>query len=507
MTSPPVQIVGFSSTDFVPGFVAETVFGAGGISGASVTLKLLLVGNKTSAGSKTANLDVDQAFSQTDADAYWGPGSELARQFRAAVRIPGVVIYGAPVTESGGANATLTITFASNATSDGTWTYWIDGDIVSISATNGQTPTQQGDTLVTAINAKIYLPVTAANAAGTVTLTRKQKGPRGNDGIVYQDTTKKPGGTTSTLGGAGAAVNTTGRRFGSGTTADDLTTVSTNVTPAWYQRVALAHNDATNLGVWETMTDSKAGPLVGKPEHVVVGSNGSLSATQSLTQSTLNNARIQMLWMLNSESHPSELAAVFAALRAVTEQGDPNSSYSGKVLPGIAPSRYPADIPQRSTQVAALQTGVTPITTENAEAKIVRSITTKCLDGANADYRTLDTSQSVVPDAFRIDLGLQWTTVYKVNNPLVADDPAPEQPERPSGVATPSRWNDFVIARLKAWERGDSDVVSSGRPQIIDVDLNKPLSGYDKTAKRIMTLCPIVPAPKNEQCGVSVQQL
>jgi phage tail sheath gpL-like len=503
----PVQIIGFSSTDFVPGFVAEVIFGAGGVSGASVTLKLLLVGNKTTAGSKTANSDTDQAFSQTEADAFWGAGSELARMFRAAVRVPGVVIYGSPVTESGGVAATLTITIGSNAASDGTIVIYIDGEPVSVSIANGRTPTLAGDDVVLQVNAKTYLPVTAANVTGTVTLTRKQKGPRGNDAIVYIDQTKKPTTQTYTLGGAGAAVNTVGRKFGSGTTADDVTTVSANLAAAWYQRVALAHNDATNLGVWETATDAKAGPLVGKPEHVVVGFNGALASAQSLSQTTMNNARLQLLWMLNSESHPCEMAAVFAAWRTVTEQGDPDAEYDGKVLTGIAPARFTADIPQRSTQVAALQTGVTPVETINSEAKIVRSITTKCLLGANADYSTLDTCQSVVPDAFRIDLGLQWTTVYKVNNPNVADDPAPEQPERPSGTATPRRWNDFVIARLRAWEKGDSDVISSGRAQIIDVGLNLPISGYDKTAKRIMTLCPIVPAPKNHQVGVSIQQL
>ncbi len=505
MTNPPVQIVGFTSTDFVPGFVGETVFGAGGISASDVPIKLLLVGNKTSAGSKTANQDVDPVFSQTEADAYYGPGSELARMFAAAVRIPGVQIWCAPVTESAGAAATMTVTFATNASSDGEFRYYFDGELVTVPVTNGQTPTQVGDRMVTEISAKTRLSVTAANITGTVTVTRKQKGPRGNDAIVYQDVTKKPGGMTSTLGGAGAAVNTVGKKFAGGTTADDVTALAAVVFPGWYQRVALAPNDATNLGVWETNTDSKAGPLEGRPEHVVVGFNGSISAAQSLSQTTLNNPRFQLLWQLNGESHPCELAAVFAALRAVTEQGDPNADYDDVVLPGIAPARFNADVPQRSTKVSALQTGVTPITTENAQAKIVRSITTKCLDGTSPDYRTLDTSQSSTPDAFRIDLGLQWKTRYRPNNPNIADDPAPEQPERPSGFATPRRWNDFVIKRLREWENGSA--VSSGIPQIADVGTNLPTSGYDKTAKRIMTLCPIVPAAKHHQVGVSVQQL
>ncbi len=62
-----------------------------------------------------------------------------------------------------------------------------------------------------------------------------------------------------------------------------------------------------------------------------------------------------------------------------------------------------------------------------------------------------------------------------------------------------------MTQRLKRFERGD--VVASGIPQIIDVDLNPCSSGWDGTAKRIMSLCPLVVAPRNHQIGVSVRQL
>jgi phage tail sheath gpL-like len=273
---------------------------------------------------------------------------------------------------------------------------------------------------------------------------------------------------------------------------------------AWYQRVGLAVRDATNLGVWETNTDNKAGPLEGRPEHVTCASNDTLSNWTSVAQTTLNNGRFCALWMLNGESDPAEMAAFFAALRAVTEQGDPNTDYDGAVLTGIAPHSQTADIPQRATKVSALQNSVTPITTEDNSAKVVRAITTRSLNGTTPDYRCLDTNQAVTPDTFRVAVGLRWLA-YKTANPIVADDPAPEQPDRPSGVATPSRWNSEVEKVLRDFEAGRG--FSSGLPQCIDVDLNKPASGYDKAAKRIMTLAPIVPAPRHHQVGVSVRQL
>lgn len=501
-------IVGFSSTDFVPGFVGQTVFGAGQLSASDVPIKLHLIGNKTSAGTRTANQDTDPVFSETEAETFWGPGAELTRMAAGALLIPGVQIYGSAVSDPGGTAATMTIAIATNATGDGgTFVYFIGGVRVEVPYASGETAiTTIADRVASRINTNTKLPCTAANSSGTVTLTMKQTGPRGNDIIVRQDISGAPAasGTTSTLGG-GSAVSGLGRKFGSGATADDLTTVATNTFPGWYQRVALAARDATQLGVWETSMDSKAGPLEGRPQHTVASVNGTLAAAQSLSQTTLNNPRFQLLWMLNGETDPAVVGATFAALRAVTEQGDPGASYDGAVLPGVAPHTRDVDKPQRATKVSALQTGVTPITTEDSSAKIVRSITTKCLNGSDPDYRTLDTGTAYVPDFIRYDTGLLWTTEYVVSNPLVADDAAPEQPERKSGFATPKRWNQRLFQRLKEHEAGTT--VPSGIPQIIDVDLNQPASVFDKTAKRIMSAVRVVPSPRQHQIGVSVLQL
>ena len=51
----------------------------------------------------------------------------------------------------------------------------------------------------------------------------------------------------------------------------------------------------------------------------------------------------------------------------------------------------------------------------------MRSITTRCLSGANADYNTLDTGTAYVPDFARYAAGLRWKDFQK-DNPDVADD-------------------------------------------------------------------------------------
>jgi phage tail sheath gpL-like len=470
--------------------------------------RLHLVGNKLATGSKVANQDTDQVFDETMARAFYGPGSELHRMVRAALRIPGIQIWCSPVTESAGAAGTETITFTGTATGAGSFVYYVDGERIEVSVAIGDTPTIAGNTLAALIAQKDFLPITSVNTTGAVACTRKQKGPRGNFGVIYQDQSQAPAGMTSALSGSGAAVTSgsvIGKRFGGGTTADDVTQVATNVFPVWFQRVGLACNDSVNLAAWLTSENAKAGPLEGRPEYTVVASSDTLSNAQSLSQTTLNNGRFQMVWMLESESHPSELAAFVAALRTATEVGDPGSEYDDEVLVGVAPHRFPSQSPQRPTKLAALQTGLTPIYTLNGQALITRSVTTRCLNGTAPDYRVLDTGWASVTDYIRVDFGSSLWPEFKAANPVNRDDPAPEQGEPRSGIGTPKTWNGRMIQRLKRFERGDN--VASGIPQIIDVDLNLPSSGWDSTAKRIMSLCPIVPAPRTHQIGVSLRQM
>lgn len=505
MSTPPVSIIGFTSTDFVPGYVGETVLGAGQISSSDIPKKLLVVGNKSPAGTATANQDVDQIFNEDDAIAKYGARSEIAQMCFAALNVPGIQLFAAPVTEATGTPATATITITGTATADGEAEYRVAGYSVFVAISTGDTPTVIALAIKDAFDANPKIPVTAGVAVGVVTLTADNDGIRGNQHIVYQKTGSPAASVTSALGGAGSAVNGLGRYFGGGTGTDDPTTVQSIVFASFFARYALACNDATSLADWETFADSIAGPLEGRPAHFVVASNVALGTATSLAQTTLNNGRFEFLWDLNGENHPSFIAASHAAERAVTEQSDPDAAYDSRPIRGAAPHRFPADLPQRSTKVSALQNSVTPVTTEDGVKVVVRAITTKSLNGSLPDYRTLDTSQAVVPDEIRLDLGLLWTSEYKPSNPRVADDPAEGEPDRQSGVGTPARWNAYAYNRLKEWENGTA--VPSGLPQLIDVDANLPASGFDRTAKRIMSAVPVIPAPNQHQIGVSVRQI
>jgi phage tail sheath gpL-like len=234
-------------------------------------------------------------------------------------------------------------------------------------------------------------------------------------------------------------------------------------------------------------------------EHVIFATYGTQSAATTLSTATLNDPRFQNLWLLNSESHPSEVAAAMAALRAATEGDDPGAAYDGSVLLGIAPQAFVADWSNVATQSSCLDNGVTPLlTTADGRVTVCRSITTRCLNGTDPDYRTLDTSDAVVPDYVRDGLRLIWTSEFKPNNPRVADD-LPDGRERPARVGTPKRWTERMTKYLRELEEASP-------PQIIDVDTHLPYSEYNSAARRIMSVCPVVPAPNQHQIGVSVRQ-
>lgn len=560
MSSSPISIIGWSSTDKVPGVGGETIFGSGPISATAIPIILLVVGTKLASGSMTPNQDVLPILGVDDADAKLGAGGEAALMCYAASKIPGVTLWCAPVAEAAGAAAAgLVITLAGTWTSNGSWTYRFNG----ITYTGGITPTDTFTTVAAAIanavNADVRSAFTATSALGVVTLAVKSKGARGNQYLAFQDVSKLPSGCTSSLTGstwaattayttssyvtpttangfyykcttAGTSIGTppvfpttigttvsdgtavwtcwgqvlTGgiTTFGGGSGTETNTTLLSVLIPAEYARIACAENDATNLAAWRTQLDAQAGPTSNILEHLITAMNGTLASTQSIGQTTLNHPRFQVLWMLNGETHPAIIAATMAAIRAVTEQTDPDAAYDDVILPGVAPQSQKLDWAQHTTLIAALNNSVTPVyTSPDGYAKICRSIQTRSLNGATPDYRVLDTSDAYVPDFVRRDLSLDWSTSWRVANPRNTDNPAPDQKAAASGVGTPDTWNARVEGKLRKYERGEG----FPNPIITNVDGNKPQSGWDPNGKRIMTAVTVAPMPNTHQVGISVR--
>lgn len=507
-----IVISGFTPSFKVPGVYMETVFGAGEISNASAPLKCLVVGLKGSTGSITNDGTPQLALSKNDVDALVRPGSEAARMAYQALREPGVQLYIACPTPAVGAvaaTATITITSTPPHAATGEWRYRIDGIAISGAISTTATQNAIAAAIRDAINARTELPVTAAVASNVATLTVKNAGVRGNQYILFQDTTELPSTVSSALAGS-VAVTGDGVRFGDtlGSGTEDITALLTTISAQEYARIAFAQNDTTNLPIIESWLNTQAGWDVGILQNAVVALNTTLSAATTLATVTLNAERIQLLAMQNGESHPSELAARWAAHRAVFEQIDPaaSSQYDGFALTGIAPQTQDGDRWTTSEQDTLLNNGVTPVTTnDNGEAFIVRSITTKCLTSSVADFRTLGTERASAPDFIRRGLYTRGVA-FMAANPRVQDDPAQGERPPPPGVAFPALWTKVMTKYAYDLAAGAANVVSSGLPVITDVANNLPFSQFDPIAGRIMWVFNAEIANGNHQLGGQVRQ-
>src|SRR5512138_237291 len=217
-----ILIPGFTPDDKVPGVVAINKWGAGRQSIGAIPLVLTLYGNMTSGGTASLN---ERVFcsSVEEADSLVGARSELGRMAHAALDVPGVTLYLCPVEEAAGAAAAVaTISITRSWSTSGEITLQLDEEVIRVAVAASHTATTFGDALEAAIDAAQggRLFCTASNSAGVVTLTVASKGVRGNQHIVFLDSSKKPAGMTISINRVSAITR------GGGTTGPAMTAVT-----------------------------------------------------------------------------------------------------------------------------------------------------------------------------------------------------------------------------------------------------------------------------------------
>jgi phage tail sheath gpL-like len=435
--------------------------GVGRVSLSSIPRYLLLVGNKTSAGSAVADQDLHDIFPNTDADALFGARSELAWMIRMARKVPGVRIKAiACVEASGGTAATLTITITGTASTNGTLRFYLATKTINVVVPSGTTQNATAALVQAAFAADPEIPCTAAVVDNVVTLTIANVGVRGNDWTCYFDPSEKPGTTAVALAGS-AAVNpgkngVVGAKFGAtlGAGTDNLTNVLAVLQGSAFFTCVFAQNDtSTNVPLLKTYNDAKA--AIGSQifEHVVLGHTGSYANALTLAKTTINKHRIQVAWQRGAGVHPAMLAASMGAVRTQKEQLHPNRRFNGDLLPGIPAARAQVDWPsvgETGEEDAALNNGLTPVrSNDQGEARVVRSITTLCVRNSVSFYGCIDSGQARTPDTAAELLTLAWDTEYSVNNEYVGPDPEDGEEDPSEGTATPRGWTSYAQGLLE----------------------------------------------------------
>ena len=333
-----INVVGLANSTKTPLVKLAVILGGAGTSVGESPKKILLIGNMiataltgsapsftVSAGtwlaSGAAKEEPVQVFSADDAATKFGRGSELHRmalkvfdQYKAAT------LWCCPVAEASNTKASATLTFVGSATAAGTIRLMIAGKQIDVGYASGDTVTAIATACATAIRDQgLDLPVTAQFAAGVLTVTARNGGPRGNDlafrayhvngnDIIAIGTSTTANGTAATITGSG--------KLASGATADSATNALAAIANTRFDRIAVAFNDTTNIAAVGSQVDTMAAIDTMKWQQVIAGSIKSPS-NATADAATLNKSRIQLVAAENCDATPGEMAAQVAAARLI----------------------------------------------------------------------------------------------------------------------------------------------------------------------------------------------
>lgn len=324
----------------VPFFTAEFDPTRAAQGPALLSYRALLIGQKTSAGTGTAN----QVYKVTSADqvlTYAGRGSLLHRQAIAwFLNNRATELWIGILADNGaGTAATGTLTVTGPATASGTLYIYFGGTLVTVGVTSGDAQNSIAAAINTAINAALDLPITSTVSTNVVTWTFRHKGTCGNDFDVrlnYQDGEATPAGV------AVAIVAASG-----GATNPVLTSLIAALGDTHYHIVAHPYTDATSLTALETEMASRFGPM-----RMISGLAITSAAGTQSTLSTLGDTRNSPHSVIaaqpgkNPVTPPYEYGAALAAVVALSGADDPGLPLHRIPLVGV---KAPAEV-DRFTQ-------------------------------------------------------------------------------------------------------------------------------------------------------------
>ncbi len=416
----------------IPRRAREFKFGQGQSTGASNDRPVVLVGNKTSAGSETVATLGTIIESLDDCENRFGKRSEIRWMYYAYRLIdPTGPVYACAVAEAGGAAAaTRTYTFAT-AANDAT-NLFIDwgGFRFTVPIASGDTAITQAAAVAAKITADPTLPFSAAvGGVGNehiVTLTAAQLGPRG-DFIL--------GRVRMTYQKSVATVITPGA-VSSGTGADDVTNVITELTGStfFYHVLAATANSgvtATDNGVGEYINfiKTQALPVNGKDQTVIIGLDCTQSQATSVATSSVANSVYAFFYRVeNNDWPPPMIAAHHAAMKRSQEVIYPAYNFAGYTnsdeTPYFVPPPYAkADVPTTTEIAADINNGVSPVSFRpDGTPYLVRDVTSRSWTGSSAtkDYRAREGHITSVTVAFWEEVAGRFDAQKQPN---VAADP------------------------------------------------------------------------------------
>lgn len=458
-----LAVTGVPSSWRAPITAAELLFGQGASTASASRRYAMYCGPKTSAGSATVNL-VYQIRDELDARTLFGAGSPLHRQLKRHLesnkRGPLYAVCYAASSGAGSASATGTFTVTiSTITSSGILTFSVCEEEMSVGFNTSSTTTTIGDAIAAKINSAVWLPVTAGNSGGVVTLTAKIAGASQN--AIYRLRIDVDPGKGVTVAKSAATVGvSTGVAGADGATAEDTNLIAALavVDNVRYYYMGVSTFSATHLGRLKTHLANKSLPMPGLRSRGFAGAVGTLSATSTIATG-LNYERVELAWQENSDSDPATLAANNLAIHQLEEEQEPDNgafNFDGYSEPFwlVKRSFDTADWPSPDDLNDAVTDGITPIQSKEIGSYLVMSVNTRSKDstGALDDFRASETHRVSCLDWFMDTVITQHQQTFKgwriQEDPRNADLSINRNVTIPPKTITPETYRPWFTARI-----------------------------------------------------------
>ena len=237
----------------VPGVYGEILPGQNSNAAMVVPPKILLVGQKLTAGSATAEV-IRRVYSADEVGALCGRGSMLHQMAKKSfANAPYVPTYLLPLADAAGTKATRTITITGTATQAGALFAYVGDTLYQVNVAIGATGAQIATALAAAITNDVDRYTDAAAATTVVTLTARHAGV--DAGVVpatYNrfSTQVLPTGLTVAVSALAAGTVNPSLANGIAAMADE-----------WFPTIVAPYTDSTNLDLLKAEMVDRWGAL------------------------------------------------------------------------------------------------------------------------------------------------------------------------------------------------------------------------------------------------------
>jgi len=438
-----MTLTGRDPFDPTPGVYREYLFAIGPSAGQAPERGVLLVGNRTSAGSEPLDVvDQDNPIrDDADARARFGDRSELYAMYRQQVSQPqDQTIWACAATESAGANAAVKLVVSGVSDKATTWQLHCHSEYPTYSAEDGDNQQTTAEGLADALNGwdEGRLQVTAVAAidgAGPdwkVDVIAAQKGPRG-DQIIGADATH--GIRIKVLSGTGNTQSLAKSTITAGGGDDDWSAAIANIaTGNWFYHV-LAKTASTTLtatdnglGEYLAMLKAQLLPVNAKDQQAHFGLVCTQPQGASVTQSAqCNTVQARAIRQQGSDLTTAMLAAHFCSLLRQREIAYPAANCNEIVTSGIPIPFNVSDRHNAAEVKADLNAGISSMRViGNNTPQLTRTVLTRSLsDSLLPDYRAREGHIFSVVTLFWAVAAQRWDSTKQPN---AADDPIGNQP-------------------------------------------------------------------------------